>query len=228
MAREKVLTLLDAVLQEVDAQKRIHEIMHLDGDVLIVGERMWDLSRKKNVYLFGAGKACNAMAQAVCEILGKKITKGIISVKIAEPQDRYVNTKVYIGGHPLPNEQGQFAARDILDLIDGADPDDLFISVISGGSSALLTYPVSGITLEEEIAAQDILLKTGAKILEINAVRRHISRTNGGRLAERIVQKGAELINLIISDSVGIPPTQERGKPIEYFGTPVAADCNYN
>ncbi len=224
-AREKVLLMIDAVLQEVDAQKRIHEIMRLDGDILTIGERRWDLCQKKNIYLFGAGKACNAMAQAACEVLGDRITRGILCVKIKEPQDKYVNTVDYVGGHPLPNETGMIAAQQILSLIDSATKDDLFISVISGGSSALLTCPVDGITLEEEIEAQDVLLKSGAKILEINAVRRHISRTNGGRLAERITEKGAELINIIVSDSVGIPSTQNRGKPVAFVGTPVAADA---
>jgi len=224
-ARGKVLQLMDAVLQEVDAGKRIHEIMHFDGNVLTVGERTWDLRTKRNVYLFGAGKACNAMAQAVCEILGDRITKGIISVKIKEPQDHYCNTDVYVGGHPLPNAHGMLAAQRILALIDTASPDDLFISVISGGSSALLTCPVEGITLDDEIKAQDLLLKSGAKILEINAVRRHISRTNGGRLAERICGKGAELINIVVGDGVGQLPTSNRGSPVaSFFGTPVAPD----
>lgn len=223
-AREKVLKLMEAVLQEVDAGKRVSEIMHLDGDLLTVGERTWDLRKKKRVYLIGAGKACNAMAQAVCNILGEKITKGIISVKIKEPQDQYCNTDVYVGGHPLPNDEGLEAAKKIIALIDQAAEDDLFISVISGGSSALLTYPVEGITLEEEITGQDLLLKSGAKILEINAVRRHISRTNGGRLAEKICGKGAELINLMVGDGVGRLPTHNRGVPVEFFGTPVAAD----
>ncbi len=223
-AREKVLSLMDAVLREVDAEVRIHEIMHLNGDILHVGERSWDLNTKRNVYLFGAGKACNAMAKTVCDILGDRITKGVISVKVVEPEDRYVNTDVYIGGHPLPNEQGMTAAQCMLDMIDAADKGDLFISVISGGSSALLTYPVAGITLDDEIIAQDLLLKSGAKILEINAVRRHISRTNGGRLAQRIMDKGAELINIIISDGVGVKPTSNRGKPAYFVGTPVEAD----
>jgi len=223
-AREKVLKLMDAVLQEVDADVRIREIMHMEGDILHMGERCWDLKTKKHVYLFGAGKACNAMAQAVCDILKDRITKGIICVKIVEPQDTYVNTDVYVGGHPLPNREGMIAAQNILDLIEKAEPDDLFISVISGGSSALLTYPVEGITLEEEILCQDLLLNSGAKILEINAVRRHISRTNGGRLAERILRRGAELINIIVSDSVGIKPTSHRGNPVFFVGTPVAPD----
>jgi glycerate-2-kinase len=227
-ARQRVLGLMDAVLQDVDAGKRIREIMRLNGDILVVGECTWDLRKKKNIYLFGAGKACNAMAQAVCEIMGDRITKGIIVVKIKEPEDYYYNAKVdvFVGGHPLPNIEGMLAAQNILELINKASSNDLFISVISGGSSALLTYPIEGITLEDEIKAQDLLLKCGAKIREINAVRRHISRTNGGRLAERISEKSAELINIIVSDAVGRPPTskRDRGIPTVFYGTPVAAD----
>ena len=224
VARAKVLQLMDEVLKELDVSKTIHKIMRLDGDILTVGERTWDLSKKKNIYLVGAGKACNAMAQAVCEILGERISRGIISVKIAEPTDRYINTDVYVGGHPLPNAEGMAAAEKILELVEAASADDLFISLISGGSSALLTCPVDGITLEDEILAQDLLLKSGAKILEINAVRRHVSRTNGGRLAERILNKGCELISLFISDAVGQMPITNPGKPTQFYGTPTAPD----
>ena len=120
--------------------------MSLEGDILTVGTRRWDLSKKGKVYLLGAGKACNAMAQAVCDVLGERITKGIISVKIVEEQDRYCNTDVYVGGHPLPNEEGMEAAGRMIELIENASADDLFICVCSGGSSALLTYPVEGIS----------------------------------------------------------------------------------
>ena len=223
-AREKVVALLERVLAAMNSRNRIHALMRLDENRLYVGNRSWDLSQKRNIYLFGAGKAVNAMASAVCDILGDRITKGIISVKIAEPEDRYINTEVYIGGHPLPNEAGVQAAKAIIDMIDQASPQDLFISVFSGGSSALLTYPVEDITLEDEIAAQDLLLKSGAKILEINAIRRHISQTNGGWLAKRIEARGAELISLMIGDAVGASPTVDRNEPQIFWGTMVAPD----
>lgn len=223
-ARKNVLDLMNNVLEQVDAGKLIRAVMRLDGDILTVGNRTWDLSNKDRVYLIGSGKACNAMAGAVCDILGERITKGIISVKIAEEQDRYVNTDVYVGGHPLPNEEGMLAAQRMIELIEGATERDLFISVFSGGSSALLTYPVEGITLQDEILAHDLLLKSGAKILEINAVRRHISRTNGGRLAELIIGKGAELISLMVGDAVGREPSKDIGEPVNFYGTPVGAD----
>lgn len=223
--RQKVLKLMDMVLEEVDSYKRITEIVHLDGETLTVGVKKWDLSKKNNIYLIGAGKACNAMAQAICDVLGEKLTKGIISVKISEKQDNYCNTDVYVGGHPLPNREGMFAAKKMIEMIEGASANDLFIAVCSGGSSALLTYPVQGITLEDEIEAQDILLKSGAKILEINAVRRHISRTNGGRLAELICNKiGAELLCFQISDAVGKTSVTDRSIPAYFRGTPFGGD----
>lgn len=223
-AREKVVNMLEGVLQAMDARVRIRALMRLEGDLLTVGNKSWDLSQKKNVYLFGAGKACNAMAEAVCDILGERLTRGIISVKIAEPQDRYVRTEVYVGGHPLPNAQSVAAAEAMLEMIEEADPADLFISVFSGGSSALLACPVDGISLEDEILTHDVLLKSGARILEINAVRRHISRTNGGWMAERLHRRGAELISLMIGDAVGAGPTEDRASPAVFFGTMVAPD----
>lgn len=224
-SRKKILDLLEAMWQQVDAAGILSEMVRVDGTRLVIGSRSWDLSDYNRLYLFGAGKACNAMASAVGNALGDRLTKGVISVKIAEPEDRYLpQIKAYVGGHPLPNREGLAAAEEILDMIDGAGPKDLFISVISGGSSALLTCPVEGITLEDEIAAQDLLLRSGAKIGEINAVRRHISRTNGGRLAQRIRARGAELINLIVDDGVGELPQKDRNEPVFYSATPIAVD----
>ena len=237
-SREKILRILEAVWREVNAYDIIRGMMRIEGETLIIGEKSWDLKKKRKLYLFGAGKACNAMAMAVEEVLGDKLDEGIISVKIAEPQDHYRRIKAYVGGHPLPNAEGMKAAQEIIQMIDQATEDDLFLSVISGGSSALLTCPVDGISLEDEILAQDMLLRSGAKILEINAVRRHISKTNGGRLAERVRKRGAELINIIVSDAVGAMPTINRHRPVMYSGTPIAPDettimdarsciCNY-
>lgn len=224
-SRQKILELLEAMWVQVDAAGIILEMMRLDGPVLTIGTRSWDLSQYQNIYLFGAGKACNAMAAAAGHILGNRLTRGVISVKIPELTDQYPpQIEVFVGGHPLPNAQGLAAAERILDMIDGAGPRDLFLSVISGGSSALLTCPVEGITLDDEIAAQDLLLRSGAKIGEINAVRRHISQTNGGRLAQRIRERGAELVNLIVDDGVGELPQTNRNEPVAYSATPIAPD----
>ncbi len=224
-SREIVLDIAERTLQHLDAYERIKSIAHMEGSVLCVGQRRWDLSEKRNVYLLGAGKACNHMARALDEILGEYLTRGIAIVKIAEPQDVFQKTEVYVGGHPLPNREGYLACKEILKLVDQATKDDLFLVVISGGSSALMSCPVEGITLQDEIETTDILLKSGASIYEINAIRRHISQMNGGMLAKRIAKQGAELIGFGISDAVGTPATGDIGVPFKnYKGTPMGPD----
>lgn len=224
-SRKIVLDITEKTLQRLDAYERIKSIMHLEGDILHIGAKTWDLSKKKNVYLLGAGKACNHMAMAVDEILGDRLTRGIAIVKIAEETDRFNKTEVYVGGHPLPNHAGYEACLKILDLVDHAGPDDLFIVVISGGSSALMSCPIQGISLEDEIKTTDVMLKSGAGIYEVNAIRRHISAMNGGMLAKRIESVGAELIGFGISDAVGTPATADISVPYkEYKSTPMGPD----
>ena len=146
-------------------------------------------------------------------------------VKIKEDTDVFRKTDVYVGGHPLPNEEGLRACKEIIKLVDSANEDDLFIVVISGGSSALMSCPIEGITLQDEIDTTDVMLKSGAGIYEINAIRRHISAMNGGMLAKRIRSRGAELIGFGISDAVGTPATGDIGEPYKnYKGTPMGPD----
>lgn len=224
-SRKVVLEITEKTLQRLDSYQRIKSIMHLEGDILHIGSKTWDLSKKRHVYLLGAGKACNHMAMAVDEILGDKLTRGIAIVKIAEETDHFQNTEVYVGGHPLPNQAGYEACLKILDLVDHSGPDDLFIVVISGGSSALMSCPIEGISLEDEIKTTDVMLKSGAGIYEINAIRRHISAMNGGMLAKRIESVGAELIGFGISDAVGTPATNDISEPYKnYKSTPMGPD----
>lgn len=225
-SRRTVLEIADRTLERLDSYHRIKEIMHLEGEILHIGTRSWDLSKKRNIYLFGAGKACNHMAMAVDHVLGDRLTKGIAIVKIHEETDSFNKTEVFVGGHPLPNETGYQASKKIIQIVEQAGKDDLFIVVISGGSSALMSCPVDGITLQDEIDATDVLLKSGAGIYEINAVRRHISALNGGMLAKRIKDVGAELIGIGISDAVGTPVTADIRIPYAaYKSTPIGPDA---
>ncbi|MDI7258394.1 MAG: DUF4147 domain-containing protein [Thermodesulfobacteriota bacterium] len=222
--RKVVLEIIEASLQSLDAYHVIRNLLTLEENLLRIGNCQWDLSLKRRLFVIGAGKACNSMAKAVEDTLGERIHKGLGIVKQLDPEDRLQKIELVAGGHPLPNKEGLIASRHILNMVDEAGPEDLFIGLISGGSSALMNCPVPGITPEEEMKLTEELLKSGARILEINAVRRHISSTNGGRLAQKIEAKGAEMINLIISDSVGNKPTTDPAQPSKFFGTPVAAD----
>ena len=124
----------------------------------------------------------------------------------------------------MPNASGVAACGKILDLVNQAGPDDLFIAVISGGSTALMCCPVDGISLQDKIDTTDIMLKSGAKVSEINAVRRHLSQINGGRLGQRIRERGAELIGITIFDDVGKPATEDITIPVPLEGTPIGPD----
>lgn len=223
-SRKIALEIVEAVLQSLDAYPIIRTILRLEGDILRIGTCEWKLGANRRVFVVGAGKAAGAMARAVEDTLADRITGGLVITKQVGPGDFLRRIKLVEGGHPVPNAAGLSASRRILEIVDQATCDDLFIGVISGGSSALMSCPVPGITLEEEQELTAALLQCGARILEINAVRRHISATNGGRLAEKIEAKGAEMINLIISDSVGHKPTDDPAKPVAFFGTPVAPD----
>ena len=223
-ARKVMLEVIEAALHGVNSSRVIRDLLTLEGDTLRVGSRRWDLGSRRRLFVVGAGKAANAMARAVEEALGDRITRGLVIVKRLEPEDALRRIELAEGGHPLPSEAGLAATRRILEIVEQAGPDDLFISLISGGSSALMSCPLPGITLEDEQRVTEALLTSSARILEINAVRRHLSAVNGGRLAQRIEARGAVLINLIISDSVGKRPTLDPGESTEFVGTPVAPD----
>ena len=223
-SRKIVLGIVADVLDHIDSRRVIKDLLRWDGRYLTIGDLHWDLEKKRRVIVVGAGKAGNAMALGVEETLGKRITDGLVIVKKIDPKDRLEQIELVEGGHPLPNDKGLEASRRLLHIVDQAGPDDLFLGLISGGSSALMSCPAAGISMDDEIKATELLLKSGARILEINAVRRHISATNGGRLAQRIEKLGAEMINLILSDSVGARPTENPEKPVSFFGTPVAPD----
>ena len=223
--RRPILEIIESTLQHMDIYHTIKGSLIKDKNILRLGTYQWDLSKCRNVYVVGAGKAANAMAKAVEEILEDSIQDGIVIVKQLEPGDKLSKIELVEGGHPLPNKEGFLATKRILRMVEQGTPDDICIGLISGGSSALMSCPIPGITLEDEIALTGELLRCGARIIEINAVRRHISVVNGGQLAQAIQEKGAEMINLIISDSVGSAPTTNPLNRVKFFGTPVAPDA---
>lgn len=222
--RSFVLDILEETLNELDSYTRIKSFVLFDGAFLRIGTSTWDLSKKRNIYLICGGKAANATARALEEILGERLTGGVVIVKQLEAQDDFSKCEVFVGGHPLPNIEGYKGCLRILEIVKNANEDDLFISAISGGTSALMACPIGGISLEEEILTTDICLKSGASIHEINSIRRHISQINGGNLARKIEEKGAEMILLMHKDAMGWPATINSGIPDYVVGGPMAPD----
>jgi hydroxypyruvate reductase len=161
-----------------------------------------DLAHTDRVLVLGCGKASAAMARALSDVLGDRITAGLVVVKdgYTAPVER---VEVVEAGHPVPDRRGEVAAARILDVAREARADDLVIVLVSGGGSALTPAPAAPITLDEKRAVTRLLLEAGAAIGELNAVRKHLSFLKGGQLARAAAP--ATLLTLALSDVIGDP-----------------------
>jgi len=198
--RENALDIFQAGLRAVAPGVAIKNFCQREGEILKVDGHSYDLSLYRNVYVIGAGKAGASMALAIEDILGERISEGIITVKYGH-LDKNQKIKIHEGGHPVPDENGYRGAQAIFRLASSADKESLVICLISGGGSALMPLPVDGVTLEDKQLTTKVLLNCGATIHEINAVRKHLSLIKGGGLARAVYP--ATLITLILSDVVG-------------------------
>lgn len=157
------------------------------------------LNPDRSIYVVGAGKGAARMAAAMEELLGDRIKAGVVVTKYGYGLPCKI-VRVIEGGHPIPDRSGERGAREVLNLARRARKEDLLIGLWSGGGSALLPAPLPEITLAQKRWVTDLLLKSGATITEINAVRKHLSQIKGGRLA---AASAAAMVNLILSDVVG-------------------------
>jgi len=187
-------------LQAVEPGSAIKRSCKREGDNLFIGEKKYNLSDIKNIFVTGAGKATAPMAAAIEDILGENITRGIINVKYGHTANLN-SIRLIEAGHPVPDKNGIKGADEILNLAEGAGKNDLMLCLISGGGSALLVLPAKGITLKDKQDTIKILLSCGATIHEINTIRKHISKIKGGRLAKAAYPAG--MVSLILSDVVG-------------------------
>ncbi|MCP4340477.1 MAG: glycerate kinase [Desulfobulbaceae bacterium] len=198
--RDNAIEIFQAGLQAVAPGAAIKSFCRLDGEILQVDGQSYDLSLFNKIYVLGAGKAGASMAKAIEDILGERISKGIITVKYGH-LEKLQKISIHEGGHPVPDENGYLGAQSIFRLASVADKNTLVICLISGGGSALMPLPVDGVSLEDKQEATKVLLSCGATIHEINAVRKHLSVIKGGGLARAVYP--ATLITLILSDVVG-------------------------
>jgi hydroxypyruvate reductase len=198
--REHAMQIFQAGLQAADPVEAIIRHVTLSDDVLCIGDRQFNLKDYDRILVVGAGKAVAPMAKAVEDLLGNRICDGVIVVK-DEHGLPLKKIKICEASHPVPDERGVEGTEEILSLLEKAGARDLVICLISGGGSALLIAPVHGISLEDKQNTTKLLLACGATIHEFNAVRKHLSRAKGGRLAQMAYP--ATVTSLILSDVVG-------------------------
>ncbi len=203
--RSEAAKLFRAAVSRVDPYEAVMRFVRLEGSTLHLGgegrsSAELSLDSYGHIYVVGGGKATAPMARAMEDILGRRLSGGVVVVKygFAEPLR---SLEVIEAGHPLPDQKGVEGARKMLDLVKGAGKQDLIFSLISGGGSALLPQPAEGLSLAEKQAVTKLLLECGASIDEINMIRKHISSTKGGQMARAAYP--ATTANLMLSDVVG-------------------------
>jgi hydroxypyruvate reductase len=200
--RKAARRIFDAAVRAVEPGEAIHRHLTRVGTALHTGQEVFDLAKIGKIVVVGCGKAAAPMAHAVGQILGDRVTRGIVVTKYGhlQPTDRI---RIHEAGHPVPDEAGMAGAQAILDHVQGLAPEDLVLVLISGGGSALTPAPAKGISLPEKQALTKALLACGADIREINTLRKHVSRFKGGQLAR--TAQPAQVRTLILSDIVGDP-----------------------
>jgi glycerate-2-kinase len=214
-ARRKVLDIVQAGVQSIDTIEVVKEKFVLDGDILSVCGKAYDLKKYKNIYVVGFGKASGRAVIAVEEVLGSRIADGlVISLTAASTE----HIKVVAGTHPLPSPQNVVASEQILEICKKAKEDDLIICVISGGGSSLFCGDME--ECEQDTRLYTEYLKTNGEIVELNTVRKHISNVKGGGLAKAMYP--ATAIGLIFSDIAGANCDFVTSGPTYYDNTTIA------
>jgi glycerate 2-kinase len=199
---EGIGRILATAIQAVEPGAVVCHAMRLEENKLLIGGKTYQLEKFKRIILIGIGKAALAMVASAEEILGKRVSTGLIVTK-NHKQAYFGKMSVLLGGHPIPDERSLLAGERILEMLTGLEENDLVICLISGGGSALVTSPYAGISLKDLQELTTQLLACGASVDEINTLRRQLDRIKGGGLAQKAFP--ATLISLILSDVVGNP-----------------------
>jgi glycerate 2-kinase len=195
--REKLKSIFTEALSSVLPGNLVRETLKVEGGDLKIEGKSYRLSDYRNIHVFGSGKASIETARAVKAVLGDRVTDGIV---VSNYDGAVDGISVFESSHPVLTEKSIRAAEILIERISALTPDDLFIYVLSGGSSALIEKPAPPITLGEMQALVKGLLANGVPIEDLNVVRKHLSLVKGGRLGRFSRAHG---VVLVVSDVIG-------------------------
>lgn len=196
--RKDALAILEAGYKAVDTGEAVRRSVKLEGSVLTIQSRRYDLDKFERVVLVGIGKASYEAAVAIEKIMKARLQEGI--VLDVQCEGGLKNIQCFDGTHPLPSEKNTRATAKIIDLVNTLGPKDLLLTIVSGGGSALLCQPYK-MRCGELVMVTRSLMNAGATIEELNTVRKHLSVIQGGRLAR--MAHPATVVGLIFSDVPG-------------------------
>lgn len=195
--RRDALRVLDAGIKAIGTRQAVNSVVQLKKDTLIVKKHKFDLRQFDHVYVIGFGKASLEAAQVLENILGKRITDGVV-LDVKRASLKFI--KSFVGTHPFPSEKNRRATAKIVELLKGADSHDLIITIVSGGGSALLCQPYQ-LSCADMTLITKAMMARGATIQELNTVRKHLSEILGGQFAR--LAHPATVLGLIFSDVPG-------------------------
>ncbi len=196
--RKNLIGIVESLLEEIRADKIVKEKTEYNGKILKIGEFSMNLNFK-NIYVVGFGKCSGEMALALENIIGDRISGGIINTNHEVNLKRI---KVNIASHPLPDEKTVKYSKEILEFLKNVNREDLVIILVSGGASSLFEVPKKNVSLEEERRIVDEMMKSGRNIEEINRERISLSSVKGGKLLNYIQSR---CVSLILSDVISSP-----------------------
>ena len=190
------------VLEMVLPEPALRRYVSLDNETntLTVDGRKYNLNKFERIIIVGGGKAAKRTGAELANILGNKITAGILNVYQDQAREPiFDRIKLFAADHPTPNEKGLKGAQQMIELLKHADAKTMVIALISGGGSSLMAIPADGISIEDYQAISKLLMTVPATIDQINTVRKHIDLLKGGRMRKYAAQAGA-FISLVLSD----------------------------
>jgi hydroxypyruvate reductase len=191
----------EAALRAGDPGVCVHEHLRVSGRRISAGKYSIELTEDARIYLIAFGKASPGMTSAALEILDGLPTEGIVVVPNQMSIDLPPSIRVITAGHPLPTLGSFEAGEAAIKLLSKTRDQDLVLVLISGGGSAMLELPTPPITLDDLRQINNMLLRSGAQISEVNTVRKSISRIKAGGLARHAYP--ARVLSLILSDVIG-------------------------
>jgi hydroxypyruvate reductase len=197
-----IARILAAGLDAVDPGEAVGRFVQRENDKLRIANKLYPLEKDRRTFIIAFGKASLPMAESLADILGDRLTGGVVIPKHATGRTLNLLT-IMEGGHPVPDERSLAAGQRVIELLSDLRNDDLVICLISGGGSALMAAPVESVTLSDMQALTSALLACGAWLDEINILRRHLDRLKGGGLTR--LASPARVVSLILSDVVGNP-----------------------
>ena len=195
--RKDGLNIVQAGLEAVEAPSVIKNSVQIDGEILTVKGHRFDLSKYEKIYLAGIGKMACGVGEAMIEILGKRIDKGMI---LGTKGLSFDNLECVIASHPLPTQVNVDATMRLVQQIQESGDNDLIIMIVTGGGSSMMCYP-NAMSCDQESLITHKLFEKGATIQELNVVRKHISKVKGGWLAAHA--GNTDMLSLIFSDVPG-------------------------